>query len=337
MSGWAAPAIPYVDLGHIELVPEGFFWGKFPGRPLAIEPFGVLVAVGVFLGVHFALRQGRRRQLNEQKLTSFLIWIAITGFVSAHVLDVVFYYPRMVLEDPGSLLRLWDGLSSFGGFTGALLAAFAWRLKHKTPILAYSDVVGSAFPVTWLFGRGGCAVAHDHVGVPSDAWFAVRFPEGGRLDLGLIELVFTVPLLVLFAVLWRKPRPFGTYLSLMALYYAPLRFVLDFWRSRTPVSLGDAVASPDARYAALTPAQWACIALFVYGLALGLWLLRSRRALSTPHGDVHQQPESDHHRDHVGAAVGEQGQRDADDRQHASGHADVADGVPEKHGADADR
>jgi phosphatidylglycerol---prolipoprotein diacylglyceryl transferase len=322
--------IPYISLPHLVLVPAGFF-GDFPRGPLAVEPFGVLVAIGVYTGIYFALRQGRLRGVDERNLTSFLIWIAVTGFVSAHVLDVIFYYPGMVLEDPWSLVRLWDGLSSFGGFTGALLAGFAWRLRHKTPILSYADVVGSAFPVTWLFGRAGCAVAHDHVGLASEAWFAVRFPEGSRLDLGLIELVFTVPLVVLFALLWRRPRPFGTYLALMALYYAPLRFALDFFRAREPVLQGASLASADPRYAELTPAQWACLALLVFGAGMA-WFVRR----SAPHRDVHQQAEADHHGHDVGAAVRKQGQGDADDGHHAGGHAHVADGVPEKHGADAD-
>jgi phosphatidylglycerol---prolipoprotein diacylglyceryl transferase len=322
------PAIPYITLPHLVVLPEHAI-GSFPSRPIAFEPFGLLVAAGVYLGVFVALRQGRRRNVDEAELTSFLIWIAVTGFVSAHVLDVLFYYPGLVLKDPWALLRLWDGLSSFGGFTGALLAGFAWRLRYGRPILAHADVVCSAFVVTWLFGRTGCAVTHDHPGVLSDAWFAVRFPEGGRLDLGLIELVATIPLAIVFAYLWRKPRLFGTYLALTALYYAPLRFALDFWRAR------EGVASADPRYAALTPAQWACIALFVYGVAMAIFVLRRRRALA-PHGHVHQQAEPDQHGDDVGAAVGKEGQRDADDGHHAGGHADVADGVPEKHRADAD-
>ncbi|HVJ21564.1 MAG TPA: prolipoprotein diacylglyceryl transferase family protein [Polyangiaceae bacterium] len=305
MTALSAPAIPYLSLPHVVLVPAGFF-GGFPSRPIAIEPFGVLVAIGVFFGVYFALRQGRRRKVNEDDLVSFLIWIAITGFVSAHMLDVIFYYPGLVLEDPWSLFRLWDGLSSFGGFTGAVLAGFAWRLRYRTPILAYADVVGSAFPVTWLFGRAGCALAHDHPGVASDAWFAVQFPEGGRLDLGLIELVFTVPLVILFVVLWRKQRPFGTYLALMALYYAPVRFLLDFWRAKAPVSQGAVLASADPRYAALTPAQWACLGLFLFGVGMGLYLLRGGGTPSASHRDVHQESEPDHHRDDVGAAVREQ-------------------------------
>jgi phosphatidylglycerol:prolipoprotein diacylglycerol transferase len=279
MSLAVAPAIPYVDVPHLVLVPARAF-GEFPGRPLAVEPFGVLVALGVYCGIYFTLRQGRKREVDERELTSFLLWIAVTGFVSAHVLDVIFYYPGLVLEDPWSLLRLWDGLSSFGGFTGAVLAGLAWRLRHRKSIFAYADVVGSAFPVTWLFGRAGCAVVHDHPGVPSDAWFAVRFPEGGRLDLGLIEFAFTIPLVIAFAVLWRRPRPVGTYLALMALYYAPLRFLLDFWRARAPVEQGSAVASADPRYAALTPAQWACIALFLFGVVLGWRVLRGRTPIS---------------------------------------------------------
>jgi hypothetical protein len=42
-------------------------------------------------------------------------------------------------------------------------------------------VVGSAFPLAWVFGRAGCATVHDHPGRLSDAWFAVRWPMGHEL------------------------------------------------------------------------------------------------------------------------------------------------------------
>lgn len=44
--------------------------------------------------------------------------------------------------------------------------------------------------------------------------------------------------------------------------------------------------------------------------------------------DGHQNPEGEHHRDHVGAAVGEEGQRQAGVGEELEDHADVEDRVP---------
>jgi len=105
-----------------------------------------------------------------------------------------------VLTDPLSLFRIWEGLSSFGGFTGAIIGGFLWKLRYRADILPYADVVASSFPTAWIFGRTGCSIAHDHPGLPSDAWFAVQYPDGGRFDLGLYEMLLTIPLALAF--LW---------------------------------------------------------------------------------------------------------------------------------------
>jgi phosphatidylglycerol:prolipoprotein diacylglycerol transferase len=252
------PAIPYVDLPELTLLPPGALGND---EAISIKPFGTLVAAGVYLGAFLALRQGRRLGLSTAALSSFIVWVVLAGFIGGHVLELLFYTPSRVLEAPLELLELWSGQSSFGGFIGAMCGMWAWRIRHRSPGLPYADVVASAFPVGWLLGRAGCSIVHDHPGLPSSAWYAVQYPGGGRLDLGLFEMVLVAPLAIAFLVLRRIPRPWGFYASGMAIYYAPLRFGLDFLRARDE-------GGADVRYAGLTPAQWGCVPLLV----LGLWL-----------------------------------------------------------------
>jgi phosphatidylglycerol:prolipoprotein diacylglycerol transferase len=200
------------------------------------------------------------------------------GVVGGHMFDAIFYYPERVLHDPLSLFRLWDGLSSFGGFLGAIIGSLLWKVRYRLRILPYVDIVCSAFPLSWVFGRTGCSIAHDHPGLRSDLWFAVRYPSGGRLDLGLIEMLLTIPLAVAFLVLRRRPRPWGFYAGASSIAYAPTRFALDFLRAED-------VSSPDPRYGGFTPAQWACFGLLVLGVML-LWRALAssgeRRAYAPP-------------------------------------------------------
>jgi phosphatidylglycerol---prolipoprotein diacylglyceryl transferase len=256
------PLIPYLHIDDLVLIPAGTFGGTFPPVPLSIKPFGVLVATGVYLGGYLAVRQARRLGLDQRLLYSFILWVIGGGFVGGHVLDAIFYYPREVLADPLRLVRLWEGLSSFGGFTGAAIGGLIWGWRRRVAILPYADVLASTFPLGWVFGRAGCALAHDHPGLRSEAWFAVRYPTGGRFDLGLYEMLLTIPLAILFIVLRRQPRPWGFYLGTMAIAYAPWRFALDFLRATD-------IAVVDPRYGGLTPAQWACFVL----LGFGVWRL----------------------------------------------------------------
>jgi hypothetical protein len=156
--------LPYIEVGDVQI------------GPFAIHPFGLLVATGVIVGIVLAEWRARRLGLDVVQLRSFTTWMLVGGFVGGHVLDEILYHPQELVR-PWSLLLLWRGLSSFGGFAGALLAALAWkhtnieerryrgvsiptfvRRARPLPILAFADVVMSVFPVAWAFGRSGCSV-----------------------------------------------------------------------------------------------------------------------------------------------------------------------------------
>ena len=255
------PIIPYVQLDNLEIIPRDFFGGGFPAEPFSVKPFGTLVAIGVYTSAYLALRLGRRLEMNERHVLNFCFWIVIGAFIGGHVLDTLFYYPGRVLKDPLSLVRLWEGQSSFGGFIGCLGGALLWSRYYRQPLLPYADVIASTFPMGWAFGRAGCALAHDHPGVHTDLWIGVRYPDGGRFDLGLYEMLMMLPFIVAFLWLRARPRARGLYLAVLCIAYAPTRFALDFLRARDTL-----VADP--RYWFLTPAQWASLAL----LGAGVWV-----------------------------------------------------------------
>jgi phosphatidylglycerol---prolipoprotein diacylglyceryl transferase len=269
--------------------------------PLPLHPFGILVATGVLVGSSVATRRARTLGYDLEKLNSFVTWMLVSGFVLSHVLDQLFYHWQDVLKRPWSLAMPWEGLSSFGGFVGALVGIVLWKYfviegsrlrlrEHSQSILPLADLVLSAFPLGWMFGRAGCATVHDHPGArtTADTLLAVAYPlrpgEGTvtrfgfiefihghdpRFDLGLLELMFTVIVAACFALTWRRRLPVGSYVVASALAYAPVRFAMDFLR--VPPSEGG-----DTRYADLTPAQWCCFGLFLYGLIMIGYMRRLR-------------------------------------------------------------
>jgi phosphatidylglycerol:prolipoprotein diacylglycerol transferase len=230
--------------------------------------FGVLVAIGVIVGDRVVVAAGARRGLDAQDVRFLNARIVIAGFIMAHLVSVIFYFPERIKEHPSVLLNVWSGLSSFGGFLGALLAFLYYTKKEKIDRLAYADSVALGLSVGWIFGRTGCFTAHDHPGRHTDFFLAVRFPDGPRHDLGLEELLFTIVMTAILFAYARKPRQPGHVIGLAAVMYAPVRFGLDFLRATD-------VALPDQRYAGLTPAQWACLATLLLGARL-LGLIPSR-------------------------------------------------------------
>ena len=267
------PLIPYITLPELTLLPAHVF-KNFPPIPISIKPFGALVASGIFLASHLTLKRARRIGLDEKAMSSFIAWVVGFGLVGGHVFDELFYYPQRLLADPLSIFKLWDGLSSFGGFTGGVIAMLVWRRRYRVPLLPYADNMMALFPLGWAFGRTGCATAHDHPGLLSDSWLAVQYPGGGRFDLGLLELLLIIPLMLAFLWLGKKPRPWGFFLALGCISYAPLRFALDFLREHDAVP-GDIHGAIDPRYFYLTPAQWECFLLLAFGVAVLLRMLRA--------------------------------------------------------------
>lgn len=269
-----------------------------PIGPLTLHPFGILVATGVLVGTALTTRRARRMGVDVHKLNSFITWMLVAGFIGGHVLDALFYHWEDVKKDPLLLVKLWEGLSSFGGFIGGATGIVLWKFIEKKrhgglvfhkwpgrPILPYADLVLSVFPIGWVFGRGGCAVVHDHKGIKASAemFGVVEFPVGReaeweklnkfdtvgfiklfhgvdyRFDLGLLEWMFTVVIAACFLLTWRRRLATGTYVAVTCIVYAPVRFLMDYLRDRDPLS-------GDTRYAGLTPAQWSCIALLGFGL-----------------------------------------------------------------------
>jgi phosphatidylglycerol---prolipoprotein diacylglyceryl transferase len=235
---------------------------------VSLHMFGVLVALGVIVGDRVVVVQAAKRGIDARDAKFMNARIVIGGFIVAHLVSVIFYFPERIKESPLVLLNVWAGLSSFGGFLGAFIAFIYYTKKEHIPRLAYADSVALGLSVGWIFGRTGCFTAHDHPGRHTTFFLSVWYPKqtpadfaGPRLDLGLDELLFTIAMTVILFVYARKPRPPGHLIGLACLMYAPIRFGLDFLRATD-------VVRPDMRYAGLTPAQWACLATLVLGIRL---------------------------------------------------------------------
>lgn len=278
---WFKPEpIRLFPLPDVEKLPDGVY----------LHPFGLMVALGVLVGVLITDRRGRREGLHPRALGELMGYVLIAGFVLGHVLDAIFYHWDTVVARPSFLLEMWNGLSSFGGFIGAVLGAVLWAKFRRAPLVAFADPIAFAFPFGWTCGRIGCFFAHDHPGAVTDFVLAVEDyqifgmmpPWQTRHDLGLYEAMFSVLVAGLFLVLGRKRRRRGFYLAILPLLYAPVRFGLDFLRATD-------VPQADPRFFGLTPGHYGSIALFLVGIALAVRVFR--RPEPTIPGDLRWAPE----------------------------------------------
>jgi phosphatidylglycerol:prolipoprotein diacylglycerol transferase len=240
------------------------------GFPLQI--FGSLVAAGVLLGHALAVRLAAERGVPEGEIRTAAAWALGAGFFGAHVADVLLYNQEKIARDGiATFLYVWDGISSYGGFFGALAGLAAYFSMKKKAWWVHADLLVQGLVLGWLFGRLGCTLTSDHMGSLSNFPLAFAYPEGARHNLGFYELLFTAAVLVpaIFVLRAREKthgyRP-GVYVAVIVALYAPARFFLDFLRATD-------LPGSDPRFWGLTGAQYAS----VLALALALWRLTALR------------------------------------------------------------
>ena len=237
--------------------------------PIAIHMFGVMVALGILVGARWTRKRGAQLGYSEEKVASMITTTLVCGFIFAHIFDV-FAYQTAQKPTLIEILNPFGGLSSFGGFIGALGGMFFWCWKNGEPFMPFADSLGYGLSIGWMFGRLGCFSAHDHPGNFTNFFLGVHYPDGVRHDLGLDEALWAAGIALIFWLLARKNRPLGLYVTALSLAYAPVRFGLDFLRAHD-------VAGADPRYFGLTPAQWGSMAVLGAGVGLLLWMRNNHR------------------------------------------------------------
>jgi phosphatidylglycerol---prolipoprotein diacylglyceryl transferase len=301
----ATAGLPFFHLGAIEV-----------GIP--IQWFGMIVAVGVLIGATPLRRYAEWHGVSDENIRSLLTWVMVSGFLGAHEFDMIAYQWDKIGDstfvEPASWwflspslwpsnwplpLRIWDGISSYGGFIGGSIGFALYVWWKRLPVRLFADITIVGLLPAFSIGRIGCTVVSDHIGaaVGADRWYAflaMNYPIGSvpehvlpseivtklhshqadpnmifpMWNLGLIEFLYLVPVNLL--ILWlafrpSKRSPAGFVTVLTGVLYAPVRFFLDFLRPE----------DTDPRYLDLTFAQWSSI------LAFGVAVYAAIRILKT--------------------------------------------------------
>lgn len=150
--------------------------------------------------------------------------------------------------------KFWNGgLTYYGGFIGASLAAWFLLRRDRFPFWKGADLAGLTIPIGLGFGRMGCLLAGCCFGIPTHAGLGLVFPSDSPASdwqhkHGLLASKFLaslpvhptqvyesaaslgIALFCLFFVHPRKRYDGQVFLAFVALY-AVARFMIEFLRS----------------------------------------------------------------------------------------------------------
>lgn len=290
-------AIPFPDLSS-ELFSIELF-----GFAFALRWYALAYIVGLLVAWRMAVAAIRRPALwpaqtppmEPAKVEDLLTWLILGVILGGRLGFVLFYQPGYYLQNPGDILKIWQGGMAFhGGLIGVVVAAWLYILRHSLPLLSTADMIAHTVPPGLMLGRLANFINAELWGRPTDAPWGVIFPGAAAQDCpgaipgscarhpsqlyeaGLEGLLLGALLLWLVyrrGALMRPGLVTGTFFA----GYGAARFIVEFFRQ------------PDAQF--VTQGSPLGLALHVngYGLTmgqllslpmilLGLWLiLRARR------------------------------------------------------------
>ena len=155
--------------------------------PLAIHWYGIAYIVGIVLGWRYARALAANARLwggappiTPEDLDDLLTWVVVGVIAGGRIGYAILYQPGMVLENPLSLIAVWEGGMSFhGGMLGTILAMVLFARRRGIPVWSTLDVVAAAVPIGLFFGRVANFINAELWGRVTDLPWGVVFPNGG--------------------------------------------------------------------------------------------------------------------------------------------------------------
>ena len=146
---------------------------------------GLLAGYGVIRALmrRPALWPADTSPMAPQKVEDLLTAIIIGVIVGGRLGYVLFYQPGYFLENPGAIVKVWQGGMSFhGGFLGVVVAGLWFCRRNGIPSLQLSDAMALVAPIGLFFGRIANFVNAELWGRPTDLPWAVVFPGEAAQD-----------------------------------------------------------------------------------------------------------------------------------------------------------
>lgn len=252
------------------MYPVLFQWG-----PFSLHTYGVMIAMGFFVGSGLMIYLGVKKEgLSQKKLIDLCFWSFFWAFIGARLLYVLTRWDVEFAAHPLKIFQIWKGgLVFYGGLIGGLLSFVIYSYRQKLSLWTLFDISAAPLSLAQMFGRLGCFSAGCCWGksCPLNYPLAVRFtnplsvaPHNVPLHpTQLYEAVFLFFLFLFLMKLYQKRSFVGQVGGAYFVLYAVGRFIIEFFR-------GDEIRG---FWGPFSTSQW--IAFFM--VILGLWILWIRR------------------------------------------------------------
>ena len=166
------------------------------GIPLTLRWYGVIVMIGVVVGSLIVERELKHRGEKGDRIWDALIWVLPAGIIGArlwYVLNATLGGNRSYLENPASIIKVWEGgLHIFGGFLFGAIALILYLRQNRLDPWLFLDAAGPAVLIGQGIGRIANFVNQELYGPPTTLPWGIPIAAEHRLpqyqDLGLFPV-----------------------------------------------------------------------------------------------------------------------------------------------------
>lgn len=124
--------------------------------PLTIYWYGVLIALGAFLGLYIATKESERLNINPDLIVDLIVFAIPIAIISARIYYVIFEWHRYVNEPWWKIFAVWEGgIAIHGALIGSVLTAIVYARIRKVSFWKLADVIAPGLIVGQAIGRWG--------------------------------------------------------------------------------------------------------------------------------------------------------------------------------------
>lgn len=136
--------------------------GTFP-----IYWYGVIIALGAFLGLLLATRESDRRGLQKDIMLDLVVYAIPIAIISARLYYVAFEWQQYVNKPWTNIFAIWEGgLAIHGALIGSVITAIIFTRVRKVSFWQIADIAAPSLILGQAIGRWGNFMNQEAFGEP---------------------------------------------------------------------------------------------------------------------------------------------------------------------------
>jgi phosphatidylglycerol---prolipoprotein diacylglyceryl transferase len=172
--------------------------------PLSIRYYGLFFVLGFIFGYYIFQRYFKIEKIPIQEVDRLAVFVFIGAVLGARLGHVLFYEPQYYINNPGEILKIWQGgLASHGGTAGLLIALWFYAKKNKDKYIWILDRMSMPTALAGAFIRLGNLMNSEIYGTETSLpWGFIFVRDGQSIPKHPTQIYEALAYLLVFVVLW---------------------------------------------------------------------------------------------------------------------------------------